>query len=327
MSPTPGPPQRVRAPAATTSSPQPGPPQVVAARWPGQASNAGRPLHRGLGRLAWRLLFAPQPRHPPAGNAIPLHQQHHPRCLPQQARPHSKQRAGHRRRRAAHQQPDRVALLAAGVQVGSGHGSSPRQLGRRAPAALAGPPGDARGPHQACSAARAKHPRRCCLGRRWRRRYAGGPTQRPRHCKERWRGVGVAAPAHGAVGGRLPPLGLDAPATPPGRRAAAAGGPAVTGPHGLPARIDLHASLPAGPLHPAGPVDPSTGGLPPRTLRGQGLSARQQPPARHTLTAPGPRWPGDSRSPEAGEDRCPPVERGSRGRSDREVMPPTPSPA
>ena len=63
------------------------------------------------------------------------------------------------------------------------------------------------------------------------------------------------------------------------------------------ARIDLHASLPAGPLHPAGPVDPSTGGLPPRALRGQGLSARQQPPARHTLTAPGPSWPGDTGRP------------------------------
>jgi hypothetical protein len=128
MIPPPGPPQRVRAPAAPASSPQPWPPQVVAARWPGQASNPGRSLHRGLGRLAWRLLFAPQPHHPPAGNAIPQHQQHHPRCLPQQVVPHRKQRAGHRYYRAAHQQPDRVAL-AAGFQVGSGHDSSPSQRG------------------------------------------------------------------------------------------------------------------------------------------------------------------------------------------------------
>jgi len=104
MIPTPAPHQRVRAPAGPASSPQPGPPRAtVAARSPGQASNAGWSLHRGLGRLAWRLLFAQQPHHPPAGNAIPQHQQHHPCCLPQQVMPHSKQRAGYRHRRAAHQ--------------------------------------------------------------------------------------------------------------------------------------------------------------------------------------------------------------------------------
>jgi hypothetical protein len=88
------------------------------------------------------------------------------------------------------------------------------------------------------------------------------------------------------------------------------------------ARIDLHASLPAGPLHPAGPVDPSTGGLPPRALRGQGLSARQQPPARHTLTAPGPRRPGDTGRPgRARTDAYQSREAAVEG--DQEVMPPT----
>jgi hypothetical protein len=148
--------------------------------------------------------------------------------------------------------------------------------------------------------------------------------------------------ADGALGPNLPSGLIGAashyPATGPGNRArlltgGGAAWPSHPGPARAPAtslvptgtgvppaprwpraRIDLHASLPAGPLHPAGPADPSTGGLPPRTLRGQGLSARQQPPARHTLTAPGPRWPGDSRSPGAGEDRCPPVEGGRRGR-------------
>jgi hypothetical protein len=128
MIPTPGPPQRVRAPAGPASSPQPWPPRATVTTRPGQA-NAGRPLHRGLGRLAWRLLFAQQPHHPPAGNATPLHQQHHACCLPQQVVPHGKQRASHRHHRAAHEQPDRVALLAAGFQVGSGHGSSPASRG------------------------------------------------------------------------------------------------------------------------------------------------------------------------------------------------------
>ena len=129
MIPTPRPRQMLRAPAGPASSPQPGPPRATVTARPGQARKAGRPLHRGLGRLAWRLLFAHQPHHPPAGNATPLHQQHHPCCLPQQVVPHGKQRAGHRHHRAAHQQPDRVALLAAGFQVGSGHGSSPSQRG------------------------------------------------------------------------------------------------------------------------------------------------------------------------------------------------------
>jgi hypothetical protein len=312
MIPPPRPPQRIPGPAGPASSPPPWPPRAtVAARWPGQASNPGWSLHRGLGRLAWRLLFAPQPHHPPAGNAIPQHQQHHPRCLPQQVVPHRKQRAGHRYYRAAHQQPDRVALLAAGFQVGSGHGSSPSQRGtvRRwrwpdhqvAPMA---PSGVKRRPRHAPTAVLP-----------WvlmARPLRGGPTQRPRHGKERWRGVGVAGACPRRGGPSAAPAG-------PGRAGHAArpacccSGRAVTGPHGLPARIDLPASLPAGALHPAGPVDPSTAGLPPRTLRGQGLSARQQPPARHTLTAPGPTRPGDSRSPEAGEDRCPPVEGASRG--------------
>jgi hypothetical protein len=267
MIPTPGPHQRVPAPARPASSPQPGPPRAVAARWPGQASKVGRPLHRGLGRLAWRLLFAQQPHHPPAGNARPQHQQHHPRCLLQQVVAHSKQRAGHRRRRATHQQPDRVALPVPGFQVGSGHGSSSSQRGtvRRpdhqvapvAPSRRAAPPAPSTSGGVALGVDGAAATR-------------GGQRSGRAIAKNAGCGVGVAVPPHGTVGGRLRPQGLEAPATPPGRPAPAAGDSAVTGPHGLAARIDLPASLPAGPLHPAGPADPSTGGLPPRPLRGQG---------------------------------------------------------
>jgi hypothetical protein len=217
MIPPPRPPQRIPGPAGPASSPPPWPPRAtVAARWPGQASNPGWSLHRGLGRLAWRLLFAPQPHHPPAGNARPQHQQHHPCCLPQQVVLHRKQRAGHRYYRAAHQQPDRVALLAAGFQVGSGHGSSPSQRGTvrrwRWPdhqAAPMTPSGVQRRPRHAPTAVLP-----------WvlmARPLRGGPTQRPRHGKERWRGVGVAAPAHGAVGDRLHQAGGTGHAARPAR--------------------------------------------------------------------------------------------------------------
>jgi hypothetical protein len=304
MIPTPGRHQRVHAAAGPASSPQPGPPRAVAARWPGQASNAEWSLHRGLGRLAWRLLFARQPHHPPAGNARPQHQQHHPRCLPQQVVPHSKQRAGHRHRRAAHQQPDRVALLAPGFQVGSGHGSSSSQRGtvrrRRwpdhqvapvAPNRRAAPPAPSTHGGVALGVDGAAATR---VGQRSGRAIA----------KNAGGGPGVAAPPHGAVGGRLRPLGLEAPATPPGRPTPAAGDSAVTGPPGVAARIDLHASLPAGPLHPAGPADPSTGGLPPRPLRGQGSLRAHE-------CSLGLRPPLDRSGAEAA--RRQPVARGGRG--------------
>jgi hypothetical protein len=265
MIPTPGPPQRVRAPAGPASSPRPGTPRVaVAARWPCQASKASWPLHHGLARLAGRQLFAQQPHHPPAGNARPQHQQHHSRCLPLQVVLYIQQRAGHRHRRAAHQQPDRVALLVVGFrfQVGSGHGSSPSASGapcrRRwpghqvapvAPSRRVAPPVPSTHGGVAVSVDGAAATQ-------------GGQRSGRAIAKNAGSGVGVAVPPHGAVSGRRWPLGLDAPATPPGRHGHPTGGPAMTGQRSMPARIDLHASLPAGTLHPAGPADPSTGGLP-----------------------------------------------------------------
>jgi hypothetical protein len=282
MIPPPGPPQRVRAPAGPASSPRPGPPRVaVAARWPGRASMASWPLQRGLGRLVWRLLFAQQPHHPPAGNARPQHQQHHPRCLPLQVVLHTQQRAGHRHHRAAHQQPDRVALLVAGFQVGSGHGSSPSQRGtvrrRRWPGHRVAPVDPGR---------RVAPPVPSTHGGVAVSIYGAAATQGGHRsgraiAKNAGYGVGVAAPPHVAVGSRRCPLGLDAPATPPGRRGPAAGGPAMTRRRSLPARIDLHASLPAGTLHPAGPADPSTGGLPCRVPPAATASSETSwPPSR-----------------------------------------------
>jgi hypothetical protein len=210
MIPTPGPPQRVRAPAGPASSPRPGPPRVaVAARWPSQASKASRPLQRGLGRLVWRQLFAQQPHHPPAGNARPQHQQHHSRCLPLQVVLHTQQRAGHRHHRAAHQQPDRVALLVAGFrfQVGYGHGSPPSQQGtvhrRRWPDHQVAPmvPSRRVAPPVPSTQGGVAVGIDLKAATRGRQRSGHAITKNAGH------GVGVAAPPHGAVGSRRCPLG------------------------------------------------------------------------------------------------------------------------
>jgi hypothetical protein len=298
MIPPPRPPQRVPGPAGPASSPPPWPPRAtVAARWPGQASNPGWSLHRGLGRQAGRLLFAPQPHHPPAGNARPQHQQHHPRCLPQQVVLHRKQRAGHRYYRAAPQQPDRVALLAAGFQVGSGHGSSPSQRGTvrrwRWPDHQIAPVT----PVVHC---RPRHAPTAVLP--WvlmARPLRGGPTQRPRHGKERWRGVGVAASptARWAIGGARWAW-THQPRRPAGallqreRRP----GPGHTGCRRT-STCTLRCRL--GPCtQPARPIPRWEGcHLVPCAVKGRCALMSARSACGRPLTAPGPRRPGDTGRP------------------------------
>ena len=83
----------------------------------------------------------------------------------------------------------------------------------------------------------------------------------------------------------------------------------MTGALDLAARNDLHASLPCGdPDRSAAPHVPAVcllDGLPPRTLRGQGVSARQEPPPRHTVDRSGSEAARRHRSPGAGEELSP----------------------
>ena len=83
----------------------------------------------------------------------------------------------------------------------------------------------------------------------------------------------------------------------------------MTGALDLAARNDLHASLPCGdPDRSAAPHVPAVcllDGLPPRTLRGQGVSARQEAPPRHTVDRSGSEAARRHRSPGAGEEPSP----------------------
>jgi hypothetical protein len=67
----------------------------------------------------------------------------------------------------------------------------------------------------------------------------------------------------------------------------------------------LPASLAGGTLHPPAPAVCLLDGLPPRPLRGQGVSARQEAPPRHTVDRSGAEAARRYRSPGAGEEPSP----------------------
>ena len=101
----------------------------------------------------------------------------------------------------------------------------------------------------------------------------------------------------------------------------------MTGARGLPARNGLPAALAGGTLHPPAPAVCLLDGLPPRRLRGQGsLRAHECSlgPAGRPLTAPASRWPGETRSPGAGEEQRPTSRQEARTVADRAG---TPTPA
>ena len=95
----------------------------------------------------------------------------------------------------------------------------------------------------------------------------------------------------------------------------------------LPARNGLHASRAGGTLHPPAPAVCLLDGLPPRPLRGQGVSARQEAPARHTVDRSRSEAARRHRSPRAGEEQSPTSRQEGRTVADQLWDPTPPAPA